>query len=399
MRVRRDGYSASMLRIADPAPPSAGRAADLSEAEVEALGRSLDALRQQVLDSRGAADAAYIRRVITLQRWLELAGRLVLLDSRRRPAWWAGVGALALAKVLDNMEIGHNVLHGQWDWMRDPRIHSSTWDWDHASPPEQWQRAHNDRHHVNTNVLGKDNDLGYGILRVDEAQEWQPRHLVQPLWNLINACIFEWGVAMYDLDLGEALREGDGLPPRVRSELGTTVRRAGRLALRDYVIHPLASLPTGSARSTLTANLVANLARNIWSHSVIMCGHFPEGVSTFEVSELDEKESRGQWYVRQMLGSADVSGPPWLHVLCGNLSHQIEHHLFPDLPSNRYAELAGPVRELFARHGLSYHSASLPTQVASAWHKVLRLSLPNDWTPGDLPRLLRRRRPARALPA
>ena len=187
---------------------------DLDDAEVEALGRSLDALRQQVLDSRGAADAAYIRRVITVQRWLELTGRLVLLDSRRRPAWWAGVGALALAKVLDNMEIGHNVLHGQWDWMRDPRIHSSTWDWDHASPPAQWQRAHNDRHHVNTNVLGKDNDLGYGILRVDEAQEWEPRHLVQPLWNLINACIFEWGVAMYDLDLGEALREGDGLPPR-----------------------------------------------------------------------------------------------------------------------------------------------------------------------------------------
>ena len=91
---------------------------------------------------------------------------------------------------------------------------------------------------------------------------------------------------------------------------------------------------------------MANLARNIWSHSVIMCGHFPEGVSTFEVSELDETESRGQWYVRQMLGSADISGPAWLHVLCGNLSHQIEHHLFPDLPSNRYAELAGPVREL-----------------------------------------------------
>ena len=237
--------------------------ADLDASEVEALGRSLDTLRQQVLDERGAADAAYIRRVITVQRCLELAGRLVLLASRRRPAWYAGTAALALAKVLDNMEIGHNVLHGQWDWMRDPRIHSSTWDWDHASPPEQWQRAHNDRHHVNTNVLGKDNDLGYGIMRVDEAQPWQPRHLVQPLLNMVNACIFEWGVAMYDLDLGAALRDGKGLPPRVRSELRTTVRRAGRLAFRDYVLHPVASLPTGSSRSTLTANIVANLLRNV----------------------------------------------------------------------------------------------------------------------------------------
>ena len=124
------------------------------------------------------------------------------------------------------MEIGHNVLHGQWDWMRDPRIHSTTWEWDHASPPAQWQRAHNDRHHVNTNVLGKDNDLGYGIMRVDEAQEWQPRHLAQPLLNLVNACIFEWGVAMYDLDLGAVPARGQGLPPRVRAELRTTARRA-----------------------------------------------------------------------------------------------------------------------------------------------------------------------------
>ena len=175
----------------DPARPADRSYDDLTDDEVEEIGRTLDALREQVLASRGARDAAYIRRMIAVQRCLEVGGRVVLLGSRSRTAWWLGTASLALSKVLDNMEIGHNVLHGQWDWMRDPRIHSSTWEWDHASAPEQWRRAHNDRHHVNTNVLGMDNDLGYGILRVDEAQEWQPRHLVQPLWNLVNACIFE----------------------------------------------------------------------------------------------------------------------------------------------------------------------------------------------------------------
>ena len=58
----------------------------------------------------------------------------MLLVGRRRPAWLLGTAALSLAKILDNMEIGHNVLHGQWDWMRDPKIHSSTWEWDHTSP-------------------------------------------------------------------------------------------------------------------------------------------------------------------------------------------------------------------------------------------------------------------------
>ncbi|MFP5334358.1 MAG: fatty acid desaturase family protein, partial [Actinomycetes bacterium] len=313
-----------------------------------------------------------------------VAGRVVLLGSRSRTAWWLGTSSLALAKILDNMEIGHNVLHGQWDWMRDPRIHSSTWDWDHASHPEQWRRAHNDRHHVNTNVLGKDNDLGYGILRVDEAQEWEPRHLAQPLWNLVNACIFEYGIAMYDLDLGESLRTGSGFSEEQKDEMRTTARRAARNAFRDYVLHPLLSAPTGSARTTLTANLVANLARNVWSHSVIMCGHFPEGVETF-AKESIEGETRGEWYLRQMIGSANIEGSKAMHLMTGNLSHQIEHHLFPDLPSNRYAEIAPRIREICGRYGLSYTTGTLPRQVASAWKQVIRLSLPNDVAPRQAP--------------
>ena len=353
--------------------------AGLTSSEVEQLGRELDAIRQQVLDSRGARDAAYIRRVIAVQRSLELSARLLLLGSRSRPAWVVGTAALTLAKVLDNMEIGHNVLHGQWDWMRDPKIHSTTWDWDHASPPEQWKRAHNERHHTYTNILGKDNDLGYGIMRVDESQRWEPRHLVQPLWNFINACIFEWGIAMYDLDFGASMREKRGFSPELKADLQKTLRKVGKQVTKDYVVHPLLSAPTGSARSTLAANATANLVRNVWSHSVIMCGHFPEGVETFEVAELDESETRGQWYVRQMLGSANISGSRLMHLLSGNLSHQIEHHLFPDLPSNRYRETATQVKALFEKYGLRYHSAPLPRQVASAWHKVFRLSLPNGW--------------------
>jgi linoleoyl-CoA desaturase len=353
------------------------RPGGLTASEVELLGAELDAIRQGVLDDRGARDAAYIRRVIRVQRSLELGGRLVLLAGRNRAAWVVGTTALSLAKILDNMEIGHNVLHGQWDWMRDPRIHSSTWEWDHASPPAQWQRAHNQVHHTYTNIIGMDNDLGYGIMRVDEAQEWTPRYLVQPIWNAVTACIFEWGIAMYDLDLGEHIRGKRGLSPEKRAEALVTLKRALRQAAKDFVVWPALSGP--GWRATLAADATAVLARNIWSHSVIMCGHFPEGVEAFELPELDEDESRGEWYLRQMLGSANISGPPMLHLLTGNLSHQIEHHLFPDLPSNRYGEIAPRVREVFDKFGLDYCSRPLVQQVASAWHKVVRLSLPNGW--------------------
>ena len=347
----------------------------LDAAAVQSIGDELDSIRGSVLASRGERDAAYIRRVIAVQRHLEVGSRLVLLFSRHRAAWWLGTAGLAVSKILESMEIGHNVLHGQWDWMRDPKIHSTTWEWDFASPAEQWKRAHNERHHTFTNILGKDNDLGYGILRVDEAQEWRPRHLFQPLLNLVNACVFEYGIAAYDLELGETLRHRRGFTPELRRAARDTVRKAATGAARDYVTFPV--LSGRSARHTLTANLTANLVRNVWSHSVIMCGHFPEGVETFDVEEIDPDETRGQWYLRQMLGSANISGGPLLHLMAGNLSHQIEHHLFPDLPSNRYAEIAPQVRALFRRHGLRYHAAPLPVQVASAWHKIIRLSLPS----------------------
>jgi len=353
------------------------RPGGLTDAEVAQLCQELDAIRQEVVDSRGEHDASYIRRVIKVQRSLELCSRLFLLGSRHRTARLVGTTGLALAKILDNMEIGHNVLHGQWDWMRDPRIHSTTWEWDHATPSAQWKRAHNEVHHTFTNIVGHDDDLGYGIMRVDEAQEWKPRYLLQPVWNLVTACIFEWGIAMYDLDLGDHLRGKRAMSPATRNEAKKTLRKAARQVLKDYVVWP--ALSGRGWRATLGANAVANLTRNLWSHSVIMCGHFPEGVEVFELEELDPGESRGDWYLRQMLGSANISGSRAMHLLTGNLSHQIEHHLFPDLPSNRYAEIAPQVRALFEKYGLNYCARPLVPQVCSAWHRVVRLSLPNGW--------------------
>ncbi|WP_109525787.1 MULTISPECIES: fatty acid desaturase family protein [Nocardia] len=350
--------------------------AHLSAEDIETLGRELDIIRDEILADRGAQDAAYIREVITTQRSLEAISRIVLLGSIFPPAWLLGTAGLSIAKILENMEIGHNVMHGQWDWMRDPKIHSTTWEWDNASPSDQWKHSHNELHHTYTNVLGKDNDLGYGIMRVDKDQRWSPLHLGQPLWNLLNACFFQYGIAAYDLELGKNLSGERRRDPGFRARVGATLRKIGRHATRDYLLHPL--LSGVSAPTTFTANLTANLLRNLWTHSVIMCGHFPEGVQTFEKTSIDG-ETRGEWYLRQMLGSANIEGSALLHLMTGNLSFQIEHHLFPDLPSNRYQEIAPRVEQLFQRYGLTYTSGPIHRQVASAWHKVIRLSLPNDF--------------------
>ena len=224
----------------------------------------------------------------------------------------------------------------------------------HSTPPDLWQRKHNQEHHTFTNIVGKDSDLGYGILRVDETQPWERRHLAQPFLNLLNALVFEYGIAAYDMDLGVLNRSDRAPSPQFREDLRRTLDRA--LGRRPRSTSSGRRSPARRSCRTLTANLTASVLRNVWSHSVIMCGHFPEGVETFEQESVDRRESRGEWYLRQMLGSANISGPRWLHVLTGNLSHQIEHHLFPDLPSNRYGEIAPQVRFLFERYGLRYHS-------------------------------------------
>ncbi|GAB2973208.1 fatty acid desaturase family protein [Nocardioides montaniterrae] len=354
--------------------------AHLTADDIAEIGRRLDAIRAEVIESRGESDAAYIRGMVDFQRKLELGSRAVLLFSILPPAWLLGTAGLSVAKILENMEIGHNVMHGQWDWMRDPKIHSTTWEWDNATPSDAWKHSHNQVHHTYTNIVGKDNDLGYGIMRVDEEQRWHPFFLLQPFWNFVNACVFEYGIAAYDLELGRHLKKPkDKRPESFTLGVKSTLRKIRKQMTKDYVVNPLLALPTGSFLPALAANVTANFVRNWWSHSVIMCGHFPEGVETFELDSIPEKETRGEWYVRQMLGSANISGSKAMHVMTGNLSFQIEHHLFPDLPSNRYAEVAPQVQQVFADYGLTYLSRPLPQQVASAWHKIIRLSLPNGW--------------------
>ena len=349
--------------------------AHLSPQDIEDIGVELDAIRAEVIASRGERDAAYIRKVIDGQRKLELSSRALLLFSLFQPAWVLGTIGLTISKIVENMEIGHNVMHGQWDWMRDPKIHSTTWEWDSASPSEMWKHSHNELHHTYTNVLGMDNDLGFRVMRVDEDQPWQPIYLVQPLINFGSACIFQYGIAIYDLEIGPYLK-GEADKDAFRRQAKEVLVKIGRQVRKDYVLHPLLSGP--SALTTFTANLTADVVRNLWTHAVIMCGHFPEGVQTYETTSI-VGETRGQWYLRQMLGSANISGSPLMHFMTGNLSFQIEHHLFPDLPSNRYQEIAPKVEDIFRRYGLKYISGPLPKQVTSAWKKIFRLSLPNDF--------------------
>ncbi len=208
-----------------------------------------------------------------------------------------------------------------------------------------------------------------------EEQEWKPIRLFQPLVAALMGLFFEWGISGHNVPMKPFFR-GEKDLRTILGELRPLLVKGARQILKDYVFFPALAGPF--FLPVLLGNVVANLLRNVWAFAVIFCGHFTEGVRMYTEAEA-ENETPAESYVRQLLGSSNLEGGPLFHVLTGNLSHQIEHHLFPDLPSNRYAEIAPKVRALFDRYQLRYATGSLPRQVGSAWRRVLRLSLPNNF--------------------
>jgi linoleoyl-CoA desaturase len=350
----------------------------LSPAELQAFGDELDALRARQLATLGARDARYIRRVVAAVRWTGVAGRALLflgafVHSVLIPAWIAGVVMLALSKILENMELAHNVIHGQYDWMGDPQLQGSTYEWDIVGTADAWRKTHNFRHHTYTNVRGLDDDIGYGLLRIFPEQRWRPFYLMQPVVAVVFALLFEWGIAIQDLRLGRVFA-GKMTLRQLGAQFRPVGRKMGKQMFKDYLLFPALAGPF--FLPVLLGNVVANLIRNVWTYVIIFCGHFTAEAETFP-KECVRDESRGHWYLRQLRGSSNLTGGKLMNVMSGNLSHQIEHHFFPDISANRYAAIAVEVKDICARYGQHYNTGSLPRQFGQVMWRIVRHAFPS----------------------
>jgi linoleoyl-CoA desaturase len=351
----------------------------LSPEDLQRFGAEIDALRARTVADLGERDARYIRKVYKAVRYTEILGRILLMAGAFLPApwltaaWIAGIAFLSISKILDNMELGHNVMHGQFDWMNDPKFDGKTFEWDIVGTSDSWRKTHNFRHHTYTNVHGMDDDLGYDVLRLFPEQRWSPARLLQPLYALIFALLFQWGVAVQDLRIGR-LFIGRITFKDFLKEAAPTGRKMRRQLLKDYLIFPLLAGP--GFWSVFWGNFIANGIRNVWTYAVIFCGHFTTDVVTYPKSVV-KTETRPQWYLRQIQGSSNLTGGFALNVMTGNLSHQIEHHLFPDVPANRYVEMAPEVREICKRYGIHYNTGSMVKQFGQVVWRILRHTFPS----------------------
>jgi linoleoyl-CoA desaturase len=312
----------------------------LSEADLASFAREIETIRHDVSRDLGEEDERYFRRLLRLQTTLEYLGRAIVFMSLLFHPYWdlafssstifmalitLGTLTLAAGKILENMEIWHNVMHGQWDWLRDPGIRASTWEWDNACPSEQWRNFHNVIHHDWTNVLGKDRDLGFGALRVHERQCWRPSRLGQPLSSAILALFFEWGLASHGVQL-RLYTHGKMSRAELRRRIAQITFKGARQILKDYFCWPILAGPL------FLQVCAANFAAKSPSQRLGLCHHHLRALPG-ERTRLSTGGSGGR-EPRRLVSSAGAR----------DLQHSGQHALSPldgeSLPSDRAPPLS-----------------------------------------------------------
>ena len=350
------------------------RSRTLSADELDAFGararRAAQRGDRQPRRARGRATSASVQAIV---RYTEIGGRGLLFAGWLPPAWLAGTGLLAFSKIVDNMELGHNVMHGQYDWMNEPALRGDTYEWDNACDGDAWRHSHNYVHHTFTNV---DGPRSRRRLRLPAPV---------PVAARGSRCTCR---------SRDRRRPGDALPvgrraarPRARpracaargrrgrssrARSRPVLRKALRQLAKDYVVFPAARRTRRSCRSspaTWPPTWSATCGRSA-SSSAATSPPTPRRSRRRVLAD----ESRGAWYLRQLRGSSNLTGGPLFHFLTGNLSHQIEHHLFPDVPARALCrDGASACATICERYGQHYNTGSFWRQFTSVVARIVQL--------------------------
>ena len=341
-----------------------------------------DAIKQRYRQELGAKDVAYITGMRRNSRIAEVIGRGLLWFGHDPITFVLGVGLTWLHRNLEAIEIGHNVLHGQYDYFPEiPQFHSHNFKWKAPVDEEGWRREHNGQHHVHTNVFEKDPDLNHGILRMNDQTPWNTYHRWQvPMYLFVVYPIVLYGFNAQNLGIrqeyrerkfpegnkGYALVEPGGTPEQIKKRAN---RAVNRVLFKEYVLMPLLALATGySALRVLIANALVDGLNSYWIALTIQATHFTE-----PLQPEDALSHKGRWYISQLDSSVNFKGSRRMSILCGHLNYQVEHHLFPDIPSHRYPDMAKEVKAVCAKYNLPYKCN--PT-----WGRAIRNYLGTMWT-------------------
>ncbi len=366
-----------------PEPTPVAPLAFLSdEARLRSLASSLDEIHRDVKAKVGSADLAHIRSVQRCSRGCEIAGRGLLWFGPGPVSFLGGVSLLWLHKQLQMTEIGHTTLHGAFNRIEgadDFRSASFAW---RGVPIDEasWIAAHNGRHHGLTNVVGEDPDMEFGRARLTDRTPHRAHHQWQLASVLVSFPFFTLAMAAHSagitaLYFAENESASEDTSAAARREAWTRLlRKIGPHYLKELGLFPLLAGPR--FLRVLAGNVLSEIARDVYTASTIYCGHVGDEVESFPAGT--RPTCKGQRYEMQIRASTDFR-VSWIgSVLCGALDRQIEHHLFPSLPTNRLREIAPAVRRVAEEHGVPYRDSTWAKTLRGAFDHVRRLSRPDD---------------------
>ncbi len=360
----------------------------MPQIDTQAFARDVQALRHELMADLGPAELAHLRKMARWGRLCTVFGYLL--------AWLPNpisVLLLSLGNVARWTMVAHHVLHRGYDRIAETPPHfrsshfASGWrrwiDWMDWIHPRAWVHEHNHLHHFHLGEY-QDPDLvehNSWILR----RRWLPRPLK---WLLIAILMMSWKLSYYapntwwawrqQLRLRRVKQQGTDQPdlpgmadawrllyPGERVVVPVSARSWGfylhcvlPYAVLRFGLIPALFLPLGTWAwaAVLLNTLLAELLANAHAFLIIAPNHAGADLYRFEGPAKD----RGEFYLRQVLGSANYPGGSDLRdFLMGYLNYQIEHHVWPDLPMLKYRQAAPKLRALCARHGVPYVEESV----------------------------------------
>ncbi|MCO1660960.1 acyl-CoA desaturase [Pseudonocardia sp. S2-4] len=294
----------------------------------------------------------YVLRFALLAGWhaATIAAFLLLGDS-----WWQLLVAVAAAFGSGQTALlAHDVAHRQVFRTRRPsavvgRLLGNVG----VGMSYGWWTDKHTRHHANPNHEGLDPDVEPGALVWTEEQARGSRGVLRFL-NRHQATLFFPLITLAAVDLRRAslqalLTRGGRRVPVRGLELGLIAAH-----LLGYVAALFLVLPPGLAVAFL---VVHQALFGLYLGSVFAPNH--KGMPLLQSTE----PTRMDFLRKQVLTSRNVRGGRLtdrpLHVLMGGLNHQIEHHLFPSMPTANLRAARDVVRGYCAEIGVPYHETGL----------------------------------------
>ncbi len=201
-----------------------------------------------------------------------------------------------------------------------------------------WTSKHN-RHHANPNHLGKDPDIQIGAIAFapDQARTRRgpARLLVRYQAYLFFPMLLLEAVNLH-VASGKALLRNPAPRRRLEAVLLLT-HAAAYLTVVFVVLSPLRAVAFIIVQQAMFGLYLG-------------CAFAPNHKGMPVLEEADKLD----FLRRQVLTSRNVRGGWFMENLLGGLNYQIEHHLFPSMPSPSLPRSQALVRAFCEQHGLRY---------------------------------------------